>query len=72
MEEYDRGARDTIRRGPAFTYRDRESNAVRLGFYDRDARRFTSLTRDGRRITTQFRPDNGEQYVCRLEESTYR
>ncbi len=72
VEEYDRGARDTIRRGVAFTYVDRETNERRLGFYDRDTSRFTALTQDGRRITTHFRPDQREQYVRRLPGSTYR
>ncbi len=72
VEEYDRGARDTIRKGTAFTYLDRESNQRHLGFYDRQSNRFTALTLDGRRITTHFRPDQGEQYVRRLPESTYR
>ena len=70
--EYDASARDTIRIGTAFTYRDRESNAERLGFYHKDSNRFTGVTRDGRRITTQFKPDRGESYVRGLDRSTYR
>jgi hypothetical protein len=69
---YDAAARETIEIGTAFTYVDRESNAERLGFYLKDANRFTGLTRDGRRITTQFRPDRGEAYVRSLTRSTYR
>lgn len=69
---YDASARETIRLGTAFTYVDRESNAERLGFYDRDGNRFTGVTRDGRRITTHFRPDRGEAYVRGLDRSTYR
>ena len=72
VEAYDASARETIRLGFAFTYVDRESNAERLGFYDKASTRFTSVTRDGRRITTQFRPDRGEAYVRGLEHSTYR
>jgi hypothetical protein len=71
-EAYDGSARETIRIGFAFTYVDRESNAERLGFYHREGNRFTSVTRDGRRITTHFRPDRGEAYVRGLERSTYR
>jgi pyocin large subunit-like protein len=71
-EEYDRGARETIRRGVRFTYRDSQSDAPRLGFYDRETNRFTALTGDGRRITTHFRPDRGERYVRGLPGSTYR
>ena len=69
---YDASARETIRTGTAFTYQDRESNAERLGFYHRESNRFVGVTRDGRRITTQFRPDRGEGYVRALERSTYR
>ena len=71
-QAYDASARETIRVGSAFTYVDRESSAERLGFYHRDTNRFTSVTRDGRRITTQFRPDRGEAYVRGLDRSTYR
>jgi hypothetical protein len=51
---------------------DRESNAERLGFFQKESNRFTGVTRDGRRITTQFRPDRGEAYVRGLDRSTYR
>jgi len=70
--EYDAAARATIRDGAAFRYQDRESDAERLGFYDKAGNRFTGVTRDGRRITTHFRPDRGEAYVRGLERSTYR
>ena len=70
--DYDASARETITIGTAFTYQDRESNAERLGFYHKDSNRFTGVTRDGRRITTQFKPDRGEAYVRGLERSTYR
>ncbi len=70
--EYDAAAREAIRLGTAFTYQDRESNAERLGFYLKDGNRFAGVTRDGRRITTMFRPDRGEAYVRGLERSTYR
>jgi pyocin large subunit-like protein len=70
--EYDAAARETIRLGTAFRYVDRESDAERLGFYDKAANRFTGLTRDGQRITTHFRPNRGENYVRGLERSTYR
>ncbi len=72
VQDYDRGARDTIRKGTAFTYLDRESGDRHLGFYDRPSNRFTALTLDGRRVTTHFQPDNGEKYVRDLPESTYR
>jgi hypothetical protein len=70
--EYDASARETVRIGTAFTYQDRESNAERLGFYHKNGNRFIGVTRDGRRITTQFRPDRGEAYVRGLDRSTYR
>lgn len=69
---YDASARETVEIGTVFTYVDRESNAERLGFFDKGGNRFTSLTRDGRRITTHFRPDRGEAYVRSLTRSTYR
>jgi pyocin large subunit-like protein len=72
VQDYDRGARDTVRSGVAFTYVDREAGVERLGFYEPRSNRFTSLTRDGRRITTHFRPDRGAAYVQQLPESTYR
>jgi hypothetical protein len=72
VEEYDRGAREVIRQGIAFTYVDRTTNLPRLGFYERETNRFTALTRAGDRITTHFRPDNGERYVRNLERSSYR
>lgn len=70
--DYDASARATIREGRAFTYVDRESRTQRLGFYDRGTNRFTSVTNDGRRITTHFRPDTGERYVRRLDRSSYQ
>jgi hypothetical protein len=72
VEEYDRGARETIRQGIAFTYVDRTTDLPRLGFYERETNRFTALTRSGDRITTHFRPDSGERYVRNLERSSYR
>src|SRR5262245_51703370 len=70
--EYDASARETIRIGTSFTYIDRESNAERLGFFQKETNRFSGLTRDGRRITTHFKPDRGEAYVRGLDRSTYR
>jgi pyocin large subunit-like protein len=70
--EYDASARETIRIGTSFTYMDRESNAERLGSYHKQTNRFTGVTRDGRRITTHFKPDRGEAYVRGLDRSTYR
>jgi pyocin large subunit-like protein len=69
---YDASAREVIRVGTLFTYVDGTANVERLGFYHRDSNRFTAVTRDGRRITTQFRPDRGEAYVRGLARSSYR
>jgi hypothetical protein len=70
--EYDRGAREVIRIGRRFEYRDTQSNAPRVGYYDKPSNRFTAMTGDERRITTHFRPDRGESYVRGLPGSTYR
>ena len=71
-EQYDAVARETIRRGTMFTYVNRESGTHRIGFYDTSGNHFTALSRDGRRITTYFRPSRGEAYVRGLERSTYQ
>src|SRR5215212_7912669 len=70
--DFDASARETIRIGTAFSYVDREANVERLGFYHRESNRFAAVTADGRRITTQFKPDRGESYVRGLTRSTYR
>ncbi|MFN0070677.1 MAG: hypothetical protein ACKVVP_04205 [Chloroflexota bacterium] len=72
IADYDRAAREAIVRGTQFTYVDRESRAQRLGFYEAVSNRFTSLTSDGRRITTFFHPDRRDNYVRGLDRSTYR
>lgn len=69
---YDASARETVTVGALFTYVDGATNAERLGFFDKAGNRFTSVTQDGRRITTHFRPDRGESYVRNLYRSTYR
>lgn len=71
-EDYDQGARNTIRQGKRFTYQDKTSGAQRLGFYSEGANKFTGVTRDGKRITTHFSPDRGAAYVKGLEGSTYK
>ncbi|HEX2032971.1 MAG TPA: hypothetical protein VHS99_02190 [Chloroflexota bacterium] len=71
-EAYDASARETIRVGQQFEYVDRTSRARRRGFYDRPGNRFTAVTADGRRLTTHFRPEDGERYVRQLPQSTYR
>lgn len=69
---YDASARETVTMGTLFTYVDGATDAERLGFFDKPGNRFTSVTSDGRRITTHFRPDRGEAYVRNLNRSTYR
>ena len=69
---FDASAREAIRVGQEFTYVDRTTQARRRGFYDPPSNRFTAVTDDGRRITTHFRPDNGERYVRDLPGTTYR
>ncbi|CAA9290407.1 MAG: hypothetical protein AVDCRST_MAG77-4670 [uncultured Chloroflexi bacterium] len=69
---YDAAARETIRQGTPFHYVDRSTSARRRGYYHAPTNRFTSVTEDGRRITTHFKPDNGERYVRGLPQSTYQ
>ncbi|HVG97991.1 MAG TPA: hypothetical protein VNK05_13880 [Chloroflexota bacterium] len=71
-QAYDASARETIRSGREFGYVDRTAHARRRGYYDPPTNRFTSVTEDGKRITTHFQPDTGERYVRGLVESTYR
>jgi hypothetical protein len=70
--DYDASARETITTGKLFTYVDLTTHAERLGFYDAVGNRFTSVTLDGERINTHFRPDRGEAYVRALPRSNYR
>ncbi len=72
MQEYDQGARDTIRRGTRFTYVDSQTDAPRVGYYEESTNRFTGMTADERRITTHFKPDRGVTYIRNLDQSTYR
>jgi pyocin large subunit-like protein len=71
-QAYDASARETVRTGREFSYVDRTAQARRRGYYDPPTNRFTSVTEDGKRITTHFRPDSGERYVRGLGESTYK
>jgi pyocin large subunit-like protein len=69
--EYEASALDTVATGERFTYSDPSSGDLRIGFYDKARNHFTSVTANGRRITTHFRPRDGEQYVLTLPNSTY-
>src|SRR5688572_27301846 len=68
-QEYDESARQTIRDGVRFDYRER-NGVPRFGYYDRARGHFTGLEKDERRITTHFAA--GERYVRGLRDSTYR
>src|SRR2546423_1150457 len=61
--EYDESARETIRRGVRFEYRER-NGVLRVGYYDRMRGFFTGMESDESRITTHYAA--GEAYVRRL------
>lgn len=70
VQEYDDSARETIRVGTYFEYRDLQTDDWRVGYYDRATRRFTALNADETLILTHFRCP--ERYVARsLRGSTY-
>jgi hypothetical protein len=71
VEQYDKSARKTIRLGIRFTYRDPDYGAPRVGYFTPGNGRFTVLNRSETRIITHFIPDDGEEYVRGLPESTY-
>jgi pyocin large subunit-like protein len=71
VQQYEASSIATIATGVRFTYADPSSGAPRIGFYDKARNHFTSVTANGRHITTHFRPRNGEQYVLILPNSTY-
>lgn len=68
-QEYDESARETIRRGIRFEYRER-NGLPRVGYFDRERGRLTALEIDENRITTHCAAS--EVYVRRLRDSTYR
>jgi len=70
--EYDASARATIRDGVRFTYDDRASGRPRIGYFDPETGLLTVLRGDGARILTHFGPENGEDYVLSLPNSSYR
>jgi hypothetical protein len=73
LEEYDASARETIRRGRRFEYREPRSGALRVGYFDPETGLFTALDAQESHILTHFRPREGEAYVRqRLPDSTYR
>jgi hypothetical protein len=60
--EFDESARETIRRGKRFSYRDRATNEPRVGYFDPDTGLFTatSQTRKTPAILTHF-PETWER-----------
>ena len=68
-QEYDESARETIRRGIRFEYRER-NGLPRVGYFDRGRGRLTALEIDESRITTHCAAS--EVYVRRLRDSTYK
>jgi pyocin large subunit-like protein len=67
---YDASARETMELGTYFEYRDLDSGDARIGYYDRETRRFTAMTGDGELILTHYRCS--EAYVTNsLIGSTY-
>ena len=69
-QEYDESARETIRRGVRYTYRDRSTGSRRVGYFERVTGRFTALTERETRIRSHFR--TSERQVRALPESDYR
>ena len=71
IEDYEASALDTITVGEPFRYTDRGSRRQHRGYYDRATGRFTGVSSNGRRIFTHFKPDDGEDYVRGLPNTTY-
>jgi hypothetical protein len=70
VEEYDASARETIRVGRYFEYRDLRSNGPRVGYYDPQTGRFTALSYDESTLLSHYRC--AEHYVAEsLVGSTY-
>lgn len=68
-DQYEESARETMRIGQRFTYRDLGTNAPRVGYYAVESGRFTALRADESIITSHFIAR--ERYVRELLESTY-
>jgi hypothetical protein len=73
---YDRSARETIEHGARFKYTWEDPQVPglllpRVGYYHRSSNRFTALTDDEVFILTHYPPDDGEDYVRNLRDSTY-
>ena len=69
MEEYDISARETIRRGARFTYKER-NGVPRVGYYDESRGLFTGLNQSERQITTRYPAT--EREVRGWREFTFR
>lgn len=70
VDDYDESARETIRAGRRFTYRDRTTGKDRVGYYHASTERFTAMTDDEAVIMTHF--VCLEIYVCDLPGSSYQ
>ncbi len=66
---YDASARQTIRTGVRFTYRDLITQEMRIGFFDPSTGRFTALSEDGTTILTHF--VTTETYIRSRPDLTY-
>lgn len=55
LEAYEASSKDVVERGTLFEYEYGPTGERRLGYYDRDTRRFTAVTEDDRWIKTHFR-----------------
>jgi hypothetical protein len=53
-DQYDTSARETIRVGTRFTYKDRATNEWRVGYFDPATGRFTAVSENGATILTHF------------------
>jgi len=62
VDAYVTSAQETIAVGTYFEYRDVETGAPRVGYYDRFTARFVALDDDETEILTHFRCD--EDYVA--------
>jgi len=69
-QEYDESARETIRRGARFTYRERSSRVRRVGYFERATGRFTVMNEYETRIRSHFL--TSERQLRTLPESDYR
>lgn len=70
VHDYDASAREVIRIGKRFTYRDRLTKARRVGYFDPRTGRSTAVSWDEADLLTHFVTD--EAYLRGLPGSDYR